>query len=78
MTDNIVKQIDECRDYLHENAPGILDRAADRIEILEEALRKIADGVRDADKSYVSLFHELQFEARAALKGKTDDIQNHD
>ena len=44
--------------------------AADRIEQLEAALREIADGPRDADKSYVSLFHEIQSEARKALEGK--------
>ena len=46
--------------------------AADRIEKLEAALREIADGSRDADKSYVSLFHEIQSEARKALEGKDD------
>ena len=43
-----------------------------RIEKLEAALREIADGPRDADKSYVSLFHEIQSEARKALEGKDD------
>jgi predicted RNase H-like nuclease (RuvC/YqgF family) len=38
-----------------------------RIEELQAALREIADGPRDADKSYVSLFHEIQSEARKAL-----------
>jgi uncharacterized protein (UPF0335 family) len=45
---------------------------ASRIEKLEAALREIADGPRDADKSYVSLFHEIQSEARKALEGKDD------
>jgi hypothetical protein len=45
----------------------MIDSAADRIEELEAALRLIADGARDVDKSYISLFHELQFEARTAL-----------
>jgi hypothetical protein len=44
----------------------------ERIEKLEAALREIADGPRDADKSYVSLFHEIQSEARRALEGKDD------
>jgi hypothetical protein len=48
------------------------DEAADHIEKLEAALREIADGSRDADKSYVSLFHEIQSEARKALEGKGD------
>ena len=44
----------------------------DRIEELERALEEIANGARDADKSYVSLFHELQSEARAALEKNND------
>jgi hypothetical protein len=39
-------------------------------ERLRAALREIADGPRDADKSYVSLLHEIQSEARAALEGE--------
>jgi uncharacterized protein YukE len=42
-----------------------------RIEKLEAALLEIADGPRDADKSYVSLFHEIQSEARKALEGES-------
>jgi cob(I)alamin adenosyltransferase len=53
----------------------------DRIEALdkrnkelEAALREIADGPLDADKSYVSLLHELRSKARAVLEGeKTND-----
>ena len=57
----------ECRNC--ENA-----KLHDEIERLRMALREIADGPRDADKSYVSLLHELQYEARAALAGeKTND-----
>ena len=41
------------------------------IERLRAALREIADGPRDADKSYVSLLHEIQSEARAALREKS-------
>ena len=48
------------------------DGYVDRIKKLEAALREIADGPRDADKSYVSLFHEIQSEAREALEGKDD------
>ena len=47
-----------------------LEAAMVRIENLEAALREIAEGPRDADKSYVSLFFELQSEARKALEGK--------
>ena len=43
-------------------------RAAERIEMLEVALRKIADGQRDADKSYAELFAEVRTEAREALE----------
>jgi hypothetical protein len=39
-----------------------------RIERLEAALREISDGPRNADKSYVSLFHEIQSQARKALE----------
>jgi hypothetical protein len=42
-------------------------------ERLRAALREIADGPRDADKSYVSLLHEIQSEARAALGEASDD-----
>ena len=42
--------------------------AADEIERLREALQNIADGSRDVEKSYVSLLHEVQSEARKALK----------
>jgi hypothetical protein len=47
------------------------DKHLARIAELEEALREIADGPRDAEKSYVSLLHELQSEARAALAKDT-------
>ena len=76
MTDDLVKRL---RDGWTEDGVSIeLDEdilliAADRIEKLEAALQKIADGSRDVDKSYVSLFHEIQSEARAALGEKTDD-----
>ena len=50
----------------------VLLSAANHIEKLEAALREIAYGPRDADKSYVSLFHESQSEARKALEGKND------
>ena len=46
--------------------------AASRIEKLEAALREIADGQRDADKSYAELFAEVRIEARKALEGKDD------
>jgi hypothetical protein len=73
MTDELVKQIDECRDYLHENAPSILDRAADRIEILEEALRKIETLELDPRNSGQMWVEALRQIARAAIKGKKDD-----
>jgi hypothetical protein len=50
-----------------------LAEAADEIERLRAALREIANGPRDADKSYVSLLHEIQSEARAALGEASDD-----
>jgi site-specific recombinase len=71
MTDDLVKRLRDSSIY--DSKLLMREAAADRIEELETALREIADGVRDADKSYVSLFHELQFEARAAIKGKKDD-----
>ena len=45
-------------------------------ERLRAALRHIADGPLDADKSYASLLHELRSEARAALEGekKNDSV----
>ena len=71
MTDDLVKRLRDSSIY--DSKLLMREAAADRIEELETALREIADGVRDADKSYVSLFQELQFEARAAIKGKKDD-----
>lgn len=54
------------RDYdFHENA--YIYEAANEIERLRAALRTIADGKRDADQSYATLFAELVREARAAL-----------
>ena len=50
-----------------------LSLASDRIEALEAALREIADGPRNVEKSYISLLHEIRSEARAALEEKTDD-----
>ena len=44
-----------------------------RVEKMEAALREIADGPLDADKSYVSLLHELRSKARAALEGEKKD-----
>lgn len=45
---------------------------SDRIEKLEAALREIANGQRDADKSYAELLAEVRIEARKALEGKDD------
>lgn len=49
---------------------GLLLDAADEIEQLRGALQLIADGPRDVDKSYISLLHEIQSEARKALGEK--------
>ena len=46
---------------------NIMDAAADEIERLRAALSTIADGKRDADQSYATLFAEVVREARAAL-----------
>jgi hypothetical protein len=79
MSDDLVKRL---REYaIHMDAWGkeathdadIVDEAADRIEKLVAALREIAEGPRDVNKSYVSLFHEIQSEARVALGDKTDE-----
>jgi len=74
MTDDLVKRL---RDYTCDcgtaNPKHLTWEAADRIEQLEAALRKIADGPRDADKSYAELFVEVCMEARAALGEKKDD-----
>ena len=69
MTDDLVKRLrDEEPEFGLRHS--IAMEAADRIEQLEAALRKIADGPRDVDKSYISLFHEIQYEARKALEGE--------
>jgi hypothetical protein len=78
MSDDLVKRLRK----VEPDAPGERTRwyrnpdgaeAADHIEQLEAALRKIADGPRDADKSYAELFVEVCMEARAALGEKKDD-----
>ena len=51
----------------------LMGEAYNRIQELEAALRKIADGPRDAEKSYAELFVEVCMEARAALGEKKDD-----
>jgi hypothetical protein len=56
-----------------ESTWDLLAEAADEIERLRAALREIANGPRDADKSYVSLLHEIQSEARAAIEGEASD-----
>ena len=38
---------------------------------LLEALQNIADGPRDVEKSYISLLHEVRYEARAAIAKAT-------
>ena len=38
---------------------------------LLEALQNIADGPRDVEKSYISLLHEVRYEARAAITKAT-------
>ena len=48
----------------------IIDDYEEEHSRLQAALRKIADGPLDADKSYASLLHELRSEARAALEGE--------
>lgn len=48
----------------------LIEQAADRIEKLEAALREIANGQRDADKSYAELLAEVRIEARKALEGE--------
>jgi len=66
MTDIVERLRSVGRDYdFHENA--YIYEAADEIEQMRAALRKIADGKRDADQSYATLFAEVVREARAAL-----------
>jgi hypothetical protein len=81
MTDNFIVEL---KDYIKREHkykgeawcdPDDVQAAIDEIERLRAALREIADGPRDADKSYVSLLHEIQSEARAALAGEAfDDV----
>ena len=73
MSDDLVKRL-RCYADLNDAVfhPWVYGEAADRIENLEAALREIAEGPRDVDKSYVSLFFELQSEARKALEVKDD------
>jgi hypothetical protein len=74
MTDDIVARL-RCYADIDDAVyhPWVYGEAADEIERLRAALREIADGPRDADKSYVSLLHEIQSEARAALGEASDD-----
>lgn len=78
MTDDLVKRLRSitdtkvlCKDCYKSFEAA--DEAADRIEALEAALRKICDGPRDADKSYPELLAEVRIEARAALAGEKKD-----
>ena len=71
--DDLVKRLRTSKLRVMSDAYYLLHDAADRIEQLEAALRKIADGPRDADKSYAELFVEVCMEARAALGEKKDD-----
>jgi hypothetical protein len=74
MTDDIVARLLSLVIFDEVCSDNSLGReAADEIERLRAALREIANGPRDADKSYVSLLHEIQSEARAALGEASDD-----
>jgi hypothetical protein len=74
MTDDIVARLLSLVIFDEVCSDNSLGReAADEIERLRAALREIANGPRDADKSYVSLLHEIQSEARAALEGEKKD-----
>jgi hypothetical protein len=76
MTDDLVKRLREAAlDYYYED---IIAAAADRIEEMEAALRKIETLELDPRNSGQMWVEALRQIARAALKGKTDDIQNHD
>lgn len=44
-----------------------IKRLQERNHALRKALQNIADGPRDVERSYVSLLHEVQSEARKAL-----------
>jgi hypothetical protein len=74
MTDDLVKRLSWwafkfCGKGEQENlASDAMSEAVSRIEKLEAALREIADGPRHVDKSYISLLHEIQSEARKALE----------
>ena len=57
---------------LMENAAKELREKDAEIERLREALQNIADGPRDVEKSYVSLLHEVQSEARDAIAKATE------
>lgn len=60
--------IDKLRGFWGDVSNRDIIEAADEIERLREALEKIADGKRDANQSYATLFAELVREARAALQ----------
>lgn len=49
------------------------DSMKEEIDRLRTVLQEIADGPLDADKSYVSLLHELRSKARAAIEGEKKD-----
>jgi hypothetical protein len=72
MTDDLVKRMRKRAEFTGPYSP-LWDEAADRIEQLEAALKKICDGPRDADKSYPELLAEVRIEARAALAGEKKD-----
>jgi len=70
----MIEELDDLTLVYMYGAKNGRDSMKDEIDRLRAALSEIADGPRDANKSYVSLLHEIQSEARAALEGaKTDE-----
>lgn len=58
---------------LHLDAADEIERLRQQNANLVEALQNIADGPRDVEKSYISLLHEVQSEARDAIAKTTGE-----
>jgi len=69
MTDDLVKRL---RDLSYNQGHDLPDRAADRIEKLEAALREIANMHELSVSDYNGMWWTYQRVARKALEGKNE------
>lgn len=68
--DSAIAERDRKIERLQEHCAEMTTRCIEKEhenEVLREALRRIADGPRDVNKTYAELFTEVKIEARTAL-----------